>query len=645
MQLTFRNMRLWLISAFLSCSSWAMAQPANNTLLQEFTRPTNEGLSFHQVLRKNCIECHGEQAVYPAGPSHAHSDASVALAIVLKKFDWNNVEGSLFLRELRSKHFCEEFNFMCERKDAVVHETETAFYDFVARAKSRPNTTSAVLPKNSKNHRSESGNRSHYCLGHGIEYYEKNLRPFLINLSCDSAIEEVDLQHFSKSKLIARVTNNKKTKFYPLLQNWLLEKDNSYQKIVKAFRLSDASFFISDSGKLYGTGFNAFNIFGTQATQISYPIFINFPKDEQIRDIQTMSGAGTLLLTERGRVYGFFSPAAAKVLNLKKETLQKIELPAGVKVTQIVTGFESALLLTSDGEIFGFGSNDIGQIGLPKNEIYRVFSFQKIPLPPGQRAKKLYMNRQTSFAITQSGEIFGTGSNYAEQIQPNPAGAFFGFEKINLPEGEKVKSVSQIGYTTSILTEQGNVYLSGELTLQKYLTAHHGFSEKLSFSDGEKVDQIVGDSNSILALTTSGKIYGFGNNDYGQLGLGETSYATKLQQIPFNYDETVVYIHLGFYQSLIMTSSGNIYGMGLNESKALGLEGPDIIKHPTQIPLPANERVLHIEAFSNNRNYFLMTASGKLFVLDANDPINSGTDRHEYRVGDGLGIKIEKLDP
>ncbi len=66
--------------------------------------------------------------------------------------------------------------------------------------------------------------------------------------------------------------------------------------------------------------------------------------------------------------------------NLSRYSLQaslppaKISLPRRVKIVQLSAGLHHTLMLSSDGEVFGFGSNSHGQLGQVRTslEFYSV---------------------------------------------------------------------------------------------------------------------------------------------------------------------------------------------------------------------------------------------------------------------------------
>lgn len=94
--------------------------------------------------------------------------------------------------------------------------------------------------------------------------------------------------------------------------------------------------------------------------------------------------------------------------------------------------------------------------------------------------------------------------------------------------GEHVKHVSAGGYTLAALTESGAIYLWGMApnpaeSRKTCSPALSGVPNYVEIEDGKDVeDMAVGDSH-VLALTTDGSLYAFGDNGNGQIGLGKSA--------------------------------------------------------------------------------------------------------------------------
>ena len=87
-----------------------------------------------------------------------------------------------------------------------------------------------------------------------------------------------------------------------------------------------------------------------------------------------------------------------------------------------------------------------------------------------------------------------------------------------------------------------------------------------------------------LYLLNYGALYGAGDNEYGQLGIGSTSSpVTSAIQIMAS---GVSLVGAGHYHSFFVDSSG-LYGMGLNSNYQLCLGNTNDQSSPTQLTNPS----------------------------------------------------------
>ena len=81
----------------------------------------------------------------------------------------------------------------------------------------------------------------------------------------------------------------------------------------------------------------------------------------------------------------------------------------------------------------------------------------------------------------------------------------------------------------------------------------------------------MGLSYHSLILKNDGTLWGCGLNDYGQLGLGNTTNRTTFTQIITNTDN-IKEVYCGYKHTLILKNDGTLWGTGCNKYGELGLE-------------------------------------------------------------------------
>ena len=204
-------------------------------------------------------------------------------------------------------------------------------------------------------------------------------------------------------------------------------------------------------------------------------------------------------------------------------------IPELINIIQISTGKLHTLALTKNGEIYAFGNNDYGQLGLGHN-IIQIMSILVTEAPNNIIQTAIGSNH--SLCLTNDGHIYSFGKNENGQL--------------GLGDNNDKNIPTLIPNINDII-------------------------------------QISARGDSSLALSNTGKIYAFGLNNYGQLGLKSSNrinIPTLVQEAPNN----IIQISIGIYHSLILRVDGKIYAFGLNNLGQLGL-GDNISRNiPTLIP-------------------------------------------------------------
>ncbi|KAK6923492.1 Regulator of chromosome condensation, RCC1 [Dillenia turbinata] len=82
--------------------------------------------------------------------------------------------------------------------------------------------------------------------------------------------------------------------------------------------------------------------------------------------------------------------------------------------------------------------------------------------------------------------------------------------------------------------------------------------------------QISGGWRHTMALTSDGKLYGWGWNKFGQVGVGDNADHCSPAQVQFPHDQKVVQISCGWRHTLAVTERNNVFSWGRGTNGQLG---------------------------------------------------------------------------
>ncbi|XP_039074363.1 probable E3 ubiquitin-protein ligase HERC6 isoform X1 [Hyaena hyaena] len=215
---------------------------------------------------------------------------------------------------------------------------------------------------------------------------------------------------------------------------------------------------------------------------------------------------------------------------------RKIKTLTGIKIIQVSCGHYHSLALSEDGQVFSWGSNSHGQLGLGK-ELPSQASPQRVRSLDGIPLAQVAAGGAHSFALSLFGTSFGWGSNNAGQL------AFCGN---NAPvQGYKPRSIGA-------LKNLGVVYIS------------------------------CGHEHTAV-LTQNGKVFTFGDNSYGQLGHSPPAEKTG-PQLMEGIDGLVSQIDCGSYHTLAYVyTTGQVISVGRGPSCKSRRNHPEPLTENTDV--------------------------------------------------------------
>lgn len=289
---------------------------------------------------------------------------------------------------------------------------------------------------------------------------------------------------------------------------------------------------------------------------------------------------------------------------LKKSQISYLSKPKRLpfaerhKVIDIACGYGFTVYAVHSSDkniVYGTGINTDSQLGYNLDEKFpnMVFNPRPIVLPLRDTSTKVInmaAGRAHLLILTTEG-LFTLGNNAYGQCG-RPIILNENYEKSTvvhcIPDIKKKIVAVTAGQDHSILlTETGEVYTfgwgaDGQTGLAHYQNEHRPSLVKGDLA-GQRITKVACAADCVLALSDKGRVYGWGNSEYGQLPIREDSYqvniATELDTQELGH---IVDIAAGGCFCMILNNDGNVYVWGYG---ILGL-GPQVqkISKPTMIP-------------------------------------------------------------
>ena len=245
-------------------------------------------------------------------------------------------------------------------------------------------------------------------------------------------------------------------------------------------------------------------------------------------------------------------------------------IPSLTNITSVVTGEFHSACLDYDGNIYTFGDNECGQLGIGKDTSYQTCIPQKVNLPP---CKQVSCGNRFTICLTKCGLLYSLGNNHSGVLDFGNGATFSSTPHLisSLKDVEFVECGELHVFCKTIHNE---IYSWGDNEYGQ-LGLGHIDNQKTpllcSSLLNEDITDIKCNNLNTLALTSNGDVLSCGNNDDGQLGreTNDASYSALFKKI-----ETlsgIIRIECGYDHSLCIDVNNNLFVFGLNVFGQLGL--------------------------------------------------------------------------
>ena len=229
---------------------------------------------------------------------------------------------------------------------------------------------------------------------------------------------------------------------------------------------------------------------------------------------------------------------------------------------------EHSLILKNDGTLWGTGYNTYGQLGLGNTTNRNTFTQITTNVDD---IKEIYCGSYHTLILKNDGTLWGCGYNKYGQLGLGDNTNRTTFTQVTT-NTDNIKSVCCGYYHTFILKNDGTLWVCGgndygQLGLGD--TTDRNIFTQIAINDIKKI--YCGGHQHTFILKNDGTLWSVGRNNCGQLGLGDINNRTTFTQITTNIDN-IKEFYCGAHHAFILKNDGTLWGTGRNDYGHLGLK-------------------------------------------------------------------------
>uniref|UniRef100_A0A8B9IUE6 X-linked retinitis pigmentosa GTPase regulator n=1 Tax=Amazona collaria TaxID=241587 RepID=A0A8B9IUE6_9PSIT len=240
------------------------------------------------------------------------------------------------------------------------------------------------------------------------------------------------------------------------------------------------------------------------------------------------------------------------------------------KPVLISCGDEHTAIVTGNGKLYMFGSNNWGQLGLgSKNTVSKPTCVKA--LKP-EKTKLAVCGRNHTLVYTEKGNVYAAGGNSEGQLGLGDTEERTTFHLIRFFTNQhKIKQLAAGSYTSAAVTEDGQLFVWGDNSEGQIGLADEAcVSIPCQVDVGKPVSSVSCGYYHSALITGDGELYTFGEPENGKLGLmPEQLKNNRVPQPVMGIVEKVNKVACGGEHTVVLTET-NVYTFGLGQHGQLG---------------------------------------------------------------------------
>jgi alpha-tubulin suppressor-like RCC1 family protein len=360
----------------------------------------------------------------------------------------------------------------------------------------------------------------------------------------------------------------------------------------------------------------------------------------------SMGFLNSAFLTEDSNIYTWgYNPNGQLGVGNTVDQVNPVEISKNIdignndKIVDVVLGFYHSSALTYSGKVFMWGDNNFGQIGDNTNfrKMIPIDISSSFNLDNNDKIVKISLGYHSSLALSNFGRVFSWGSNSNGQLGTiTETSKLIPYEitnSFNLTTGDSIIGISLNRDNASAISSYGRIFTWGENNFGQIgdgtlsnKSLPNEITKNFELNEGDRIIKIsFSHGGHAAAISDFGEVFTWGRNVGGQLGdnttINKSTPNNITSKIRLSQQDKIIDVSLGIFHSSALSLSGKVFTWGSNLNGQLG-EGTNINR---LIPVDITGK-LNIEKddkiiniSAGGTHSAAFSLNGKIFLWGGND--------------------------